>query len=178
MQQEMVGKLKIIILFFLFLSCKNKNDLENVRQDVQYSKRGKEFVSQNINTLIDSVERFDMSKIPRSNKFKDVKIEKLKIGLLDSVLVENKQGTGFLQFTLATKDLINFKSEYDISIVKINNYDINTLFVRFSNFKIEKDFVSIDVKKNIGISMIKNRYYFKKENNIWIFKDKKLLGIG
>lgn len=174
----MDGKLKILILFCLFWSCKNKNDLDNINKNVLNNKTGKEFITQNINFLIDSVERFDMRKIPRPEKFKDIKIEKFKIGLLDSILIENKQGTGFLKFNLDTNNLINFKSEYEINIVKVNNYDINILFVRFSNFKIEKDSASIDVKKTIGISMIKDRYYFKKENNMWIMKKKKWLSMG
>lgn len=173
----MDGKLKIIMLIFLFCCCENKNKNDHKIEDTSFNKKGKEFIIENINFLIDSVERFDMSKVPAREKFKDIKIEKFKIGLLDSILSKNNESE-FLKFILYKNDLINFKSDYEVSLVKINNYDTKILFVSFSNFRFGENDASIDVKKVIGISMIKNRYYFKKENNKWILKKKQLLSLG
>ena len=36
----------------------------------------------------------------------------------------------------------------------------------------------IEVKKVRGIGMVKNRYYFKKKNNVWFFLKKEILGLG
>ncbi|CCB70211.1 hypothetical protein [Flavobacterium branchiophilum] len=175
---EMDGKYKIILLILLFLSicnCKNQVKTEN---------SGKELIIQNINFLIDSVERFDMSKIPVSEKFKDIKIEKITVGILDSVLIDNEGNLNkinplkYSKFKMCPNDLVKFKSEYKIKLVKINNYDSNILFVKFSNLKIENNEATIDVKKNIGISMIKERYYFVRKNNFWLFKKKILTGSG
>ena len=74
--------------------------------------------------------------------------------------------------------MTNFKSKYTIKIVKLNNYDTTILFVRFSNFQINESDANITVKKVIGISMIKERYYFIKQNDIWVFKKKEILGLG
>ncbi|RTZ01459.1 hypothetical protein EKM02_05505 [Flavobacterium sp. RSP49] len=179
MQQEMDGKLKMIVLmaFVLFCSCKKQNNIKN---------NGKELIVQNINILIDSVEYFDMSKVPRPEKFKNIKIEKITVGLLDSILIEkidfNKSKkinkTSFLQFNIKDSDLVDFRSDYKINIVKINNYDINILFVRFSNLTINENEASVIVTKVIGISMIKNRYYFKNKKGVWVFIRKELLGMG
>lgn len=172
----MIGNYKIvaILVLILFCSCKKQDDKE----------KGRELITQNINILIDSIECFDMSKMPVSNvslkdfkSYKPVKIEQITVGLLDSILIESNE-KDFSDFNLQKSDLVNFKSEYKINIVKVNNYDINVLFVRFSNFIINEKEASIDVKKNIGISMIKNRYYFKKENDVWVFKKKEFLGMG
>ena len=83
-----------------------------------------------------------------------------------------------IKINLCYCDLINFKSDYQIKIVKINNYDTNVLFVNFFNFKIKNNKASIEVKKKIGISMVHHKYYFEKENDIWVFKKKVLLGMG
>lgn len=170
----MVGKLKILVLLFIFLfgSCKKQNNL---------AINGKQIITQNINILIDSIEGFDMSKIPRPEKFKKIKIEKFTVGLLDSILIVDNQLDGemvYNRFNLEKQDLINFKSDYKIKIVKINNYDTNILFVNFFNFKIQDNKASIEVKKKIGISMVHHKYYFEKENDIWVFKKKVLLGMG
>lgn len=176
MRLEMDGKFKIIgiIIFALLCSCKKQENIEN---------SGRELITQNINVLIDSIESFDMSRIQRLEKFKNIKIEKFTVGILDSIIIENSNfkkidKNTFLKFNIKKNDLVNFKSSYKINIVKINNYDINVLFVRFSNFQIKEDEASIIVKKNIGISMIKNRYYFKKENGVWVFEKKEFLGMG
>jgi hypothetical protein len=174
-------KISIIIVLVLFCSCKKQED-----KDI-----GRELITQNINILIDSIESFDTSKMPEPNvslkdfkNYKPIKIEQISVGLLDSILIDNDENPQitnqekFLKFNLQKSDLVNFKSEYKINIVKVNNYDTNILFVRFSNFQMNKNEANIEVKMNIGISMIKNRYYFKKENDVWVFKKKKLLGMG
>lgn len=166
----MLRNLNVLFLFFnliLFLCCKHEIKVD----------RGRELITQNLNILIDSVESFDTSKFPVSEEFKDVKVEKIKIGLIDSVVVQNMKeyNTSFL---INRNDLVNFKSDYEIEIVKVNNYDINFLFVSFSNFKVDKDKASIDVKKVIGISMITDRYFFKNDNGHWVFIIKKNIGMG
>lgn len=104
--------------------------------------------------------------------------------MLDSVFIENDESFNFInqkksfRFKLQESDLVNFKTNYTIKLVKVNNYDNNILFVNFSNFYMTDNEANIDVKKNIGISMIKERYYFIKRNAIWVFKKKELLGMG
>ncbi|NDP22545.1 MAG: hypothetical protein GZ091_15895 [Paludibacter sp.] len=140
----MDGKYIITItLFFIICSCKNEvktNDRNGLNTDSQ-----RVFIAQNINTLIDSVEMFDTSLFPPppSKEFKDLKAEKITIGLLDSVFSEynddynrfnskNNQSKYFT-FKLEKCDLVNFKSDYKIKIVKINNDDTKVLFVSFFN---------------------------------------------
>lgn len=169
----------ILFCLVLFSSCKQENIVES----------GRELIFQNINILLDSIESFDTSKMPGPENFKDfkdvkieqIKIDKIKIGLIDSVLVVNrnlKEVVSNSSFTITENDLINFKSDYKIDIVKVNNYDVNFLFVSFSNLQIVNDNASIDVKKVIGISMTKDRYFFKNENGGWVFKRKINIGIG
>jgi hypothetical protein len=106
----MDGRFKVIVFVILFSACQKKNNLDRINQNVLNIKSGKEFITQNINFLIDSVEGFDMSKIPRPAKFNDIKIEKFKIGLLDSILIDNNsQEVGFLKFNLDKDDLVNYK---------------------------------------------------------------------
>lgn len=179
----MIGNFKIVVImvFILFCSCKKQN------KEVV----GRELINQNINILLDSIESFDVSKmrvkqvsIKDFKNYKPVIIEQIKIGLLDSILIEDDKNLKILnqekllKFNLQKSDLINFKSEYKISIVKVNNYDTNILFVRFSNFNIGHDKASIEVTKIIGISMLSNKYYFEKQNGIWVFKKKEFLGMG
>lgn len=182
----MDGKYKIaIILIFIICSCKNEVKMNNKNGLNTDSQRV--FIAQNINSLIDSVESFDTSLIPPSEEFKDFKVEKITIGLLDSVFIENDENFNINQkknqlksfkFKLQESDLVNFKTNYTIKLVKVNNYDTNVLFVNFFNFKIQGNKASIEVKKKIGISMIHHKYNFEKENGVWILKRKELLGMG
>jgi hypothetical protein len=175
----MGGKFKIIgaLIFALLCNCKKQMSIEN---------SARELISQNINVLIDSVESFDMSKIQRPKKFRNIKVEKITVGLLDSILIEKsdlnafvkKSKTNFLQFNIKEDDLINFKANYKINIVKINNYDINVLFIRLSNLTVSEDEASIIVTKVRGISMIKNRYFFKKKKEEWVFIRKEMVSMG
>ena len=174
-QLKMVGRI-IILLFVLFnfYSCKNK---------ITPEKLGKDLISQNINILIDSIERFDMRAIKRPKKFEHIKIEKISVGLFDSIKIEkNEVGkqhkNKFLSFTINYNDIKNYKSDYSINLTKFKNDDVKTVFVKFYNLKIDKNFASIIVKKIIGISMIEDIYYFKKENDKWVFVRKEFLGMG
>lgn len=162
-----INALFVLFSLMFFSSCKQEIKIDS----------GRELIIQNINVLLDSVERFDTSKMPTSEEFKNVKIEQIKIGLIDSVLVQNIKDYNS-SFIINRNDLVNFKSNYKIEIVKVNNYDINFLFVSFSNFKIHNDEATIDVKKVIGISMTKDRYFFKNENGHWVFISKENIGLG
>jgi hypothetical protein len=55
---------------------------------------------------------------------------------------------------------------------------IEIMLVTFLNFSIQGKKSSIEVKKRIGISMIRHKYYFQKENGIWVFKKKEFLSMG
>ena len=174
-QQTILRKFKLLFLLFnliLFSSCKQEIKVDS----------GRELITQNINVLIDSVGRFDTSKIPGSkypNEFnvKRREIKQIKIGLLDSVLVQNINEYNS-SFIINRNDLVNFKSNYKIEIVKVNNYDTNFLFVSFSNFQIDSNNATIDVKKVIGIAMTIDRYFFRKEKGQWVFISKRNIGIG
>ncbi|WP_316633062.1 hypothetical protein [uncultured Flavobacterium sp.] len=177
----MIGNFKIIGIIFLFLifSCKKQNGA---------IEDGRELITENINVLLDSVEFFDTSRMPVSSvslkdfkKYKPVKIKQIKIGLLDSITNENltsNEKSKFVKFNIGKNEIFNFRSKYIIEILKINNYDSNILFVKFSNFRIENNLANIEVKKVSGISMTHHKYYFKKKNGRWVFIKKELLGIG
>lgn len=179
----MIGNFKyIIIITMIAFSC---------RREENSIKVGKSIISQNINILIDSIERFDVNfinvkQVSTKKEFPNmhvIKNKKLKIYVIDSVTYEKNFAIDsfqkeILKFIINKNDLINFKSNYNINIVKINNYDSNVLFVKFSNFKLTNDKASIEVKMTIGISMIKNIYHFKKVNNIWLFDRKEFLEMG
>jgi hypothetical protein len=183
----MGGKYKITIIL-LFIICSCKNELKTNNKNGLNTDREKVFITQNINSLIDSVESFDTSLIPPSKEFKDFKVEKITLGLLDSVFIENDKNFNYInqkkgqlktfKFKLQESDLVNFKTNYTIKLVKVNNYDNNVLFVNFSNIYMTDNEATIDVKKIIGISMIKERYYFITRNGNWVFKKKELLGMG
>lgn len=174
----MVGKFKIIVVvFILFCSCKKQNDINDI---------GKDLIKQNINVLLDSVEGFDMSTLPPSPKFKNVKTKKITLGLLDSIKIndsyslrkDNFKSFKYLKFNLQKSDLSNFKSSYTLNLQKKDNLSTDVLSIRFTNFKINENKASIDVTKVIGISMICDRFYFEKENDIWVFKKKVMLMMG
>lgn len=170
----MDGRIIVLLVSVLFLNCEKKTN-RNVKADVLKKKEAKEFVIENINILIDSVEGFDMSKYP---KFRKLKIEKFKISLADSIITEKNSFGSFFNFRLDKKILENYKSDYEIKLVQNYKEDIRYLFIQFSNFTIDDNVAEISVKKKIGISMVKDRYYFQKKNNKWILKKKQLLSMG
>lgn len=184
----MDGKYKITIITLLFIISSCKNEVKTNNKNGLNIDSQRVFITQNINSLIDSVESFDTSLIPPSEEFKDFKVEKITIGLLDSVFIENDENFNYInqkknqlksfKFKLEESDLVNFKTNYTTKLVKVNNSDNNVLFVNFFNLKIQGNKSSIEVKKRIGISMVHHKYYFEKENHVWIFKKKELLGMG
>lgn len=174
MLKKMDGKVIILLISVLFLNCEKKTD-QHVKRNVLKKQEAKEFILENINILIDSVESFDMGKY---SKFKNLKIEKFKISLADSIITEKNSFGAFLNFTLDKKMIANYKSDYEIKLVQNYNEDIKYLFVQFSNFQLEDNAAEISVRKKIGISMVKDRYYFERKNNKWVLKKKKLLSIG
>ncbi len=174
-------KLVFIIMFLAFLGCK-KGELQlhedKLRADKLHEDKliveARNFINENCNILIDSINQFDIKSLNKKSKS-----PKLTIALIDTVsyrgfLNPNK----FLKFKLQKTDLVNFKSAYMLKLVKANTYDSDVLFVIFSDFKMEKDYAYIGVKKVIGISMINETYYFKKENGKWVFKNKTLINMG
>ena len=174
----MDGKLIIIGLFTILLyNCNKKVNIQNI---------GKNLVAQNINILLDSVEGFDMSKIPPSPEFKNKITPKLTLGLRDSITIdtiytskENEfESYEYLKFNLNNNDLINFKSDYKLFFQKNQSLNTNVLNIEISNLRINEYKASVEVSKVIGISMTYDRYYFKKENGNWVFKKKENLGIG
>lgn len=178
----MNGNFKKIGLVFIcsILMCCNKNektskpikDSKSIEQDLIVE--GRKFIKQNSNIIIDSIASFDLRFInPQTNE------EKLTIGLIDSIYYKNIGGgsdKNYMSFKLRKDDLANFKSEYELNLVQRNNLDSNVLYITFSNFRIENDIAIINVKKVFGISMIQASFYFKKENNVWVFKGKTLNG--
>ncbi len=174
----MDGKIIIIGLFTILLyNCKKK---ENIQEN------GKELIFRNINILLDSVERFDMSKVPPSPQFKDIVTPEITLGLRDSITIdtiysskENElKSFKYFEFNLVKKDLIAFKSHYKLFFQKGRSMDVNILSIEISNLRINEIEASVEVAKVIGISAIHDRFYFKKENGVWVFKKKIKLGIG
>ncbi|MFB9108374.1 hypothetical protein [Flavobacterium gyeonganense] len=113
--------------------------------------------------------------------YKPAKKKQIKIGLLDSITTESlisKEENKFVNFKISKNEILNFRSKYIIEIFKVNNLDSSILFVKFSNFRIDNDLASIEVKKILGISMSHSKYYFKKKNGRWFFIKKELLSIG
>jgi len=172
--RKMNGKFIILLISLLFLNCKNKV-VGDAKSDNLKEQIASEFITKNINILIDSVENFDMSKVP---KFKDIKIEKLKIALVDSIVTDKNSFGAFLNFKLDEKCIANYKSDCEIILVPRDDEDLKYLFVQFSNFTLEDNIAQVVVKKRIGISMEKDKYYFEKMNNKWILKKKQLLSMG
>lgn len=172
-------KIGLVFICLILMSC-NKNektsepikDSKSIEQDLILE--GRKFIKQNSNIIIDSIASFDLRFInPQPNE------EKLTIGLVDSIYYKNIGGgsdKNFMSFKLYKDDLANFKSEYKLNLVQRNNQDSNVLYITFSNFRIENNIAIIRVKKVFGISMMQAVFYFKKENNVWIFKGKTLDG--
>ena len=176
----MDGIFKNLVFIFLFLAvlgCK-KGELQLHEDKLRSDKlrddkliaEARNFISENCNILIDSVEGFDVMSL--KNK---IRTPTFTIGLIDSI---SSDCFNCLSFKLKDNDLRNFKSAYKLKLVKAKTYDSDVLFVIFTDFRMDKDYVYIGVKKVIGISMINETYYFKKENGKWVFKNKTLTSIG
>lgn len=176
-QYSMVGKLLIIaFITILFCNCKKQKNIQD---------SGKNLVIQNINILLDSVEGFDIPPPPRS-----VNVIKTPIilGLRDSITIDTIYSRKedelkpykYFQFILNKNDLNYFKSNYKLFLQKNRNIndDIEVLNLEIRNLRINEFEASVEVSKVIGISATHDRYYFKKEKGIWVFKKKINLGIG
>ncbi|HEY6143381.1 MAG TPA: hypothetical protein VIV55_08100 [Flavobacterium sp.] len=172
-------KIALVFIYSILVSC-NKNEKTNT--SVKDSKsieqnlivEGRKFIKQNSNIIIDSIASFDLRFMNPK-----VKEEKLTIGLIDSIYyknIGNGSDKNFISFKLNKDDLADFKSEYQLNLIQKNNKNSTVLYITLSNFRIENNVAEIRVKKVFGISMIQAIFYFKKENNVWVFKEKYLFG--
>jgi hypothetical protein len=164
---EILKKLIFVFALLAFISCK-KNEVEKIKTNNAKDSLvldGRNLIKQNSNVLIDSVESFDLRFLVKNNKE-----PKFTVALLDSISVNGNS------IKLENKDLINYKSPYQLHLVKKNKDDGESLFIAFSKFRIDGDRAFITVKKVFGISMMQATFYFRKENGIWIFQRKENSG--
>lgn len=183
----MDGNFKKIILIFIclmFVCCKDKQYEKHIQllkearlKEKELIKEGRQLILQNSNILIDSAFIFDHNRFDPK-----IKGEKPIIGLIDSIRYRFS-GAGYdkylVTFKLSKADLVNFKSDYQLQLVKNRNESPNGnlaenfLFYTFSNFRIIDNKASIDVKKSYGISMMSATFFFEKRNNVWVFIKKR-----
>ncbi|MEP7095787.1 MAG: hypothetical protein ABI793_17110, partial [Flavobacterium sp.] len=109
----------------------------------------------------------------------------LTIGLIDSIpkrdmklRMGRSDGDTFAEMKLEKDDLVNFRSPYKLNLVKVKNDDTNILFVTFSELSIRGNHAFVVVKKVRGIGMVKNTYYFEKQNGRWVFIKKGFSKMG
>ncbi len=171
-------KILLALTLLIFINCQKHEKLTNtnnlkVNQDLILS--GRTLIRENINILIDSVANFDLSSLS-----KDKESAKLSVGLIDSLVIDDVEYYNAvhknLKFKIEKNEIKDFKSPYGLKLVKINNDDVNVLFVTFSDFHIFGDRAYLNVKKNLGISMMQATFYFKKEKGKWVFIKKKNSG--
>lgn len=180
MQKNMDGIFKKIVFVSLLLTlisgCKKDEKIDTVKSDLV--TEGRALIKQNSNVLIDSLERYDLAIL---NKKKG---GALKVALLDSLLINERYSKyssepfNFFTFKLDKNNISNFKSPYKLYLVQKEISQNNVLFVSFSNLKIDNDIAQIMVIKISGNSSVIDRYYFKKQNNKWIFTSKEKLSMG
>lgn len=174
---RILKKIVFVFLFLAILSCKKEEKLDSDKNNLILE--GRSLIKENSNILIDSLDRYDLRSLRKNEK-----LESFTVGLLDSISIDEKYsrydyGTrNFLTFKLENNDLSNFISPYKLNLTKAESYDSNILFIAFSNLKIEGDKAQIIVTKVRGISSVKDRYYFRKGKNKWIFTRKKFLTMG
>lgn len=171
MSKKVVGKVIYITLFLCCISCNKK---------ISNQKYGNIFVQENINVLLDSLKMFDMNAYAKENNLKDVTIAKPIVQLKSTVFVdslESQINNKYLSFNLKKEVLSGFKSDYEAYLVK-NRVDEGNIFVVISNFAINDSTTTVDVKKSLGIGMTKDRYFFKKVKQKWVYTRKTNLRIG
>lgn len=172
MLKKVVGKVILYIVLFTYcISCNEK---------ISTQKYGNIFVQENINVLLDSLKMFDMRGVPRPEKFNDIIIKKPTVQLNSIVSVDSLNSHinhKYLSFNLNKDVLSRLKSDYDVYLAK-NSLDEGNIFVVISNFAINDSTITLDVKKSLGIGMTKDRYFFKKVKQKWIFYKKDNLRIG
>ena len=172
MSKKVVGKaIFYITLLLCCISCNNK---------ISTQKYGNIFVQENINVLLDSLKMFDMNAYAKENNLKDIIITKPIVQLKSTVFVdslESQINNKYLSFNLKKDVLSRLKSDYEVHLVK-NRVDEGNIFVVISNFAISDSTITVDVKKSLGIGMTKDRYFFQKIKQKWVFVRKTNLGIG
>lgn len=172
MLKGVVGKIFFIgILLLCFVSCKQTKNNHDY---------GSHFVECNINILLDSLNMFDMRGVPRPEKFNDIIITKPTVQLKSIVSTdsfESQINHKYLFFNLKNDVLSRLKSEYEVHLVK-DRVDEGNIFVVISNFAMNDSTVTVDVEKSSGIGMTRDRYFFKKVKQKWIFVRKTNLRIG
>lgn len=174
MIKNVLNFLVILCLLALTIGCKKEQKIDMVKNSL--IAEGKALIKQNSNILFDSLERYDMNILHKESKLKP-----LKVALLDSVDTNERFSTStlkFCTFKLEERDFSNFKSPYELNLVKREISEIHVLFVSFFNLKVDKDFAEILVMKINGISSTIDRYCFKKKNNKWVFKSKEQISMG
>ncbi len=180
MQNNMDGIFKKLVFVSLLLAlitgCKKDGKTDAVKNNLV--AEGRALLKQNSNVLIDSLESFDFAILNKK------KAGSLKVALLDSLLINERyskfdsEPSKFFTFKLDKNDISNFKSLYKLYLVQKEISETNVLFVSFSNLKINNNKAQIMVIKINGISSVIDRYYFKKQNNKWIFTSKEKLSMG
>ncbi|MEO8236546.1 MAG: hypothetical protein ABI576_00460 [Flavobacterium sp.] len=171
-------KLVFVLSLLTALSCK-KDEKTNLNNN-KIITEARNLIRLNSNVLIDSVEQFD---VPLPNG-KHV-MPQITIGLIDSIpkrdmklRMGRSDGDTFAEMKLEKDDLVNFRSPYKLNLVKVKNDDTNILFVTFSELSIRGNHAFVVVKKVRGIGMVKNTYYFEKQNGRWVFIKKGFSKMG
>ncbi|MBZ4036840.1 hypothetical protein K6T82_18870 [Flavobacterium sp. 17A] len=168
------NKIVLLLLVLLTIGCKKKDKKDEVKNNL--IAEGKILIKQNSNVLIDSLERYDMNIL-----YPEGKLKPLQVALLDSVGINERFSRETLKcitFKLEESDFSNFKSPYKLNLVKKEVSEVHVVFVSFLNLEIQNDLANIVVIKINGISSTIDRYYFKKQNNKWIFLNKHQMSMG
>jgi hypothetical protein len=168
------NKIVLLLLLAVTISCKKEQKIDTVKSSL--ISEGRSIIREYSNILIDSLERHDMSLYNEKGELKP-----LKIALLDSVGVNERFSRETLKcitFKLEESDFSNFNSPYRLNLVKKEISESQVLFVSFLNLEIKKDLANIVVMKIHGIGSAIDRYYFEKQNNTWIFKNKQEISRG
>ena len=165
MTKSLKTYIAISILSFVVYSCQ-KNEREE-------GDPVNTFLTENINILLDSLSTFHAD---RHNK--------ISVQLLDSIndnvrLIKGKKYK-YSNVLMNENILSKIESDYNVELVKRENFTAEFIFVRISNLYIDEEGneARVTVKKRRGIGMVKNMYVFKRINNLWILKNKKLVGMG
>lgn len=175
----MVGNFKyfvFILLYITLFSCQNKKEK---------SQLGKELITENVPTLLDNLDYFDVSG------------SHLSVGIYQYVgeiksdqkmVIEKFQN----KFNLNNEEIFKHQIKIEQIPKKIGNHLIflNTdnkfhkksdmINISFVNFIISKNnkYASIEVVKSLGSGAKFEVYHFKQDNGKWIFIGKEIIGLG
>lgn len=175
----MVGSFKyftFILLYITLFSCQNKKEK---------SQLGKELITENLPTLLDNLDYFDLSGRPSSVQIYQYVGE---IRSDQKMVIEKFQN----KFNLNNEEIFKCQIKIEKIPKKIGNYSIflNTenkfykksdmITISFVNFIISKNnrYASIEVVKSLGSGTKFEIYHFKKDNGKWIFVEKEIIGLG